>query len=275
MEDIKVFLPFQKKNEDQRIVEGIASDESFDSQEQIVKYDAIKKALPHYLGDVDPATGSFRFGNIREMHQASAVGKTLKAVLDDVSKKLHIVVKVVDDNAWKKVKEGVYAGFSIGGRALKVVGNEIHDLVLSEISLVDRPANPAAVFSLVKFDQTGLNKKEVKKCSCCAEPCSCAEEYSEGEQIHVAQRILSLASELCYMYYSYQRDNKDTTQVEAAIRTLREMAVKELQDQPEIDEMVEMLDKVVGKKDISKTVIPGYQESWVGGYFKNQAAILK
>ena len=58
-----------------------------------------------------------------------------------------IVVHVVDPIAVAKVKNQVYRGFSIGGRVTqREAGNSkvITGLVLNEISLVDRPANPEA-----------------------------------------------------------------------------------------------------------------------------------
>ena len=117
MNDINFFIPFGKSDKDERIVEGVATSEALDSQGEIIKYDAIKDALPNYLGDFDDATGRYKFGNIREMHQHSAVGKTIGTKLDDTKKQLTIAAKVIDDNAWKKVKEGVYAGFSIAAVA--------------------------------------------------------------------------------------------------------------------------------------------------------------
>jgi Caudovirus prohead serine protease len=88
-----------------------------------------------------------KFANIREMHQLSAVGVAKEAAVDD--KGLYVGAKVVDDQAWQKVVEGVYKGYSIGGRVTQrdpVDAKTITGLVLNEISLVDRPANPEAVF---------------------------------------------------------------------------------------------------------------------------------
>lgn len=45
-------------------------------------------------------------GNIREMHQLSAVGTADEASIDD--RGLYIGAKVVDDVAWGKVTSGVY-----------------------------------------------------------------------------------------------------------------------------------------------------------------------
>jgi hypothetical protein len=61
----------------------------------------------------------------------------------------------VDAEAWEKVTEGVYKGFSIGGRATKrddLNKSIITGLKLTEISLVDRPANPEATFDVFKAD---------------------------------------------------------------------------------------------------------------------------
>src|SRR3990167_11221626 len=153
MNDFRRFIEFTKKDEDQRIVEGYASTEALDSQGEIVEKDAITRALDGYLGMWDEEKKRWKYAGIREMHQLSAVGKTMKAKVDD--KGLYIEGKVIDKEAWEKVKEGVYAGFSIGGKIVKQVGNRIKDLKLSEISLVDRPANPEAVFLMVKVDKSG------------------------------------------------------------------------------------------------------------------------
>lgn len=153
MSDIKLYGAFTKKDNNKRLVGGYISTETVDSQGEIVEKDAVAKALPNYLGEYDEKSGKYRYGNIREMHQMSAVGKTIHTKVDD--KGIYVEGKVVDDNAWKKVKEGVYAGFSIGGRVLEQVKNRIKALRLTEISLVDRPANPDAVFAMVKIDKKG------------------------------------------------------------------------------------------------------------------------
>jgi predicted phage tail protein len=61
-----------------------------------------------------------------------------------------IGAKVVDDKAWAKVKEGVYKGFSVGGKKTSQKGTTITGMRLSEISLVDRPANPDAKIEIWK-----------------------------------------------------------------------------------------------------------------------------
>jgi hypothetical protein len=92
-----------------------------------------------------------RFANIREMHRPSAVGVAKEAIIDD--RGLYLAAKIVDDEAWGKVIEGVYKGFSIGGRVTArdpADRGVITGLALTEISVVDRPANPEAVFDCWK-----------------------------------------------------------------------------------------------------------------------------
>ena len=138
---MQIFLPLEKFEAEQRMVYGYASTEARDSQGEIVTRAAIEAALPAYM----------EFANIREMHQLSAVGVVKSADLDD--KGLRLGAKVVDDDAWAKVKEGVYKGLSIGGRVTQrdtLDKSVITGVVLHEISLVDRPANPEALIEAYK-----------------------------------------------------------------------------------------------------------------------------
>ena len=232
MNDTNIFIPFEKRNDEERMVYGYASTESVDSQGEIVEKEAILRALPDYM----------KFANIREMHQPSAVGKTQTADMDDNG--LFISVKVVDDNAWAKVKEGVYNGFSIGGRANTRVGNRIKDLTLSEISLVDRPANQQSVFTMVKFD--GLSKSDSQ------EPTDgrimiseiSDEEMMEMEtrhgkvadflenQVSIAEvsQVIEMVHYLIYMIVDRIYAGKDTSDLEAATEKLKSAASKILGD---------------------------------------------
>ena len=123
-------------------VHGVASSEVVDEQGEIVRADAMRAAIPDYM----------RFPALREMHQLSAAGTTLEAEVGDDGA-TRVVAHVVDPIAVAKVKNQVYRGFSIGGRVTqREAGNPkaITGLVLNEISLVDRPANPEAIFDCWK-----------------------------------------------------------------------------------------------------------------------------
>jgi Caudovirus prohead serine protease len=140
-----LFASFQKvaDSDDGGItIEGVASTEDRDAAGEIVLASAIKSALPEYR----------KFPTIREMHALSAAGTALEVDVDDdgITK---IVARVVDEAAIKKVRAGVYRGFSIGGKILARDSDDktiITKLRLDEISLVDRPSNPEAVFDVWK-----------------------------------------------------------------------------------------------------------------------------
>ncbi len=141
---MKLYATITKIDYDQHMVFGYASTEALDSQGEIVKREALEAALPDYM----------RFANIREMHQPSAVGVATEAEFDE--RGLFLAAKIVDPTAWDKVTAGVYKGFSIGGSVMARDQTEKHVITgvrLSEISLVDRPANPEAVFTMFKADE--------------------------------------------------------------------------------------------------------------------------
>jgi HK97 family phage prohead protease len=138
---MRFYWPIAKVDAEQRMVWGYASTEALDEQGEIVKREALEAALADYM----------RFANIREMHRPSAVGVAKEATIDD--RGLYLAAKIVDDEAWEKVVQGVYKGFSIGGRVMTrdpADPSVITGLALTEISVVDRPANPEAVFDCWK-----------------------------------------------------------------------------------------------------------------------------
>lgn len=149
-------------NEDQQIVEGIVTDDLVDVDGHVIDQNGFRSALVDYL----------QWGNIRDQH-GLPVGKVLE--ITDWNK---FVVQIVDDAVWKKIKAGLYKGFSIG---IRVLGYEVEDvskytndsyrgvppliveaikaggliiritkMVLAEVSIVDRPANPRALITATK-----------------------------------------------------------------------------------------------------------------------------
>ena len=127
------------------IVEGIASAEVQDSQGEVVTADAMKAAIPDYM----------QFGCVREMHSAEKAAGTAISIATGDDGVTKFSAHVVDPVAVLKCNTGVYKGFSIGGRVTKrddLNKSRITGLRLTEISLVDRPANPEARFECFKAD---------------------------------------------------------------------------------------------------------------------------
>jgi phage head maturation protease len=123
---------------------GYASADTEDSDGETITADAMKAALPDYL----------KWGAVREMHQAKAAGTAIEAEVQDDGK-TWFGAHIVDSEAVKKVKANVYKGFSIGGKVTErdeLNKSVIKGLKLIEVSLVDRPANPDAVFTMYKAE---------------------------------------------------------------------------------------------------------------------------
>lgn len=121
---------------------GYASTGDQDSDGETVTPEAMKAALPDYM----------KFGAVREMHQSTAAGTAIEAEVQDTGK-TWFGAHIVDPVAVKKVQTGVYKGFSIGGKVTErdtADRKVIKGLNLIEVSLVDRPANPNAVFTMYK-----------------------------------------------------------------------------------------------------------------------------
>jgi hypothetical protein len=137
------------------IVTGIATDSSLDVDEQICDTEWLKTAMPEW----------FRWGNIREQHSNIAAGVATE--YENKDNKHWITARVVDPASVKKVESGVLKGFSIGIRAPRVVrdekaaGGRIVDGQIVEVSLVDRPANPACTLSLAKTVDGSLQQVEL------------------------------------------------------------------------------------------------------------------
>jgi hypothetical protein len=147
--DIAAFyIPFTAKGDDsERVVEGYVSSPAVDCDEQIVDQEWLKSELPEWM---------LRYGNIREQHNPQrAVGRA-QAVDVQTQPGPYLSARIVDDDAWRKVQAGVYNGFSVGIKAPRIVhdgtakNGRIVGGKLIEISIVDRPANEAAKFVVLK-----------------------------------------------------------------------------------------------------------------------------
>ncbi len=169
-DNVRLSMPFGKVDTEKRIVSGFASLDNVDKQFDIVTTEASMSAFAKFRG------------NIREMHQPSAVGKMIsfkeEKYFDPESKKFYKGIYVSTyiskgaADAWEKVLDGTYTGFSIGGRMNKWddAYNEeldksiriIKDYDLVELSLVDSPANQfASIMSVEKVDGVSTIKGDI------------------------------------------------------------------------------------------------------------------
>jgi hypothetical protein len=160
-DSVRLSMPIGKVDVERRMVSGFATLDNVDRQNDIVTTESSINAFKNFRG------------NLREMHQPSAVGKIVSfkedKYFDPSTKKFYSGVYVSAyvskgaQNAWEKVLDGTYTGFSIGGNIkewddaydekIDKTIRVIKTYELSELSLVDNPANQFAnIVSIEKIN---------------------------------------------------------------------------------------------------------------------------
>jgi hypothetical protein len=165
MDDMKLFVPMTKIDAGKRLVYGVVTAEAPDVAGEVCDYVSTKPYYQKWSKGFASATAGKSLGNLRAMHGNVAAGKLVDIDFNDAAKRIEICGKVVDDAEWQKVEEGVYTGFSHGGRYLKRWPDPEAPALTRytaeplEISLVDHPCLPEATFTVVKADgSTELRK---------------------------------------------------------------------------------------------------------------------
>ena len=157
-DQFNLFIPLRKADAAQRLIYGSATAELPDRAGEICDYASTKPFYEQWSADFAKASGGKSFGNLRSMHGKVAAGKISAISFNDTEKRIEIAAKIVDDEEWRKIEEGVYTGFSQGGAYVKRWADPDHPEFTrytaspSEISLVDLPCLPEASFELVKAD---------------------------------------------------------------------------------------------------------------------------
>lgn len=163
---VRMSMPFAKVDQAKRTVSGFATLDNLDTQKDIVLSDASVRAF------------SRARGNIREMHQPLAVGRMVdfveKEYYDNEDNKvyrgIYVTARVSEgaEDTWKKCLDGTLSGFSIGGEINKASNGFskeagmnvrfIEDYDLTELSLVDNPANQKANFDSIQKSVLSFTK---------------------------------------------------------------------------------------------------------------------
>jgi hypothetical protein len=140
----------EKQTDGTLLVYGKVSDDAIDNDGQICDAKWLKTAVPEWYRTA---------GNIREQHSSLAAGKAVS--YEEKPDGHYITALVVDPTSVAKVEARVLQGFSIGIKRPRVVadakarGGRVVDGRIVEVSLVDRPANPACTLSIAKSDAAG------------------------------------------------------------------------------------------------------------------------
>jgi hypothetical protein len=163
---LQLFALLTKIDETKREVSGLATAEIVDKEGELFDYESSKPYFKAWTDEMAKATDGKSLGNVREMHQPSAVGKLTGIAFDDELKQISVTARIVDDLAWQKCIQGVYTGFSIGGAYVKVWRDgefTRYTANPAEISVVDNPCNPGSHFTAVKLDGTIEVRKFAEK----------------------------------------------------------------------------------------------------------------
>ena len=160
---IKLSMPIAKVDKEKRMVSGFATLDNVDKQSDIVPTDVSIKAFERFRG------------NLREMHMPIAVGRVMSFKADKFYNKeedkfyngvyVDAYISKGAQDTWEKVLDGTLSGFSIGGsikdsedqynpqmdKTIRV----IKDYDLSELSLVDNPANQFANILSIQKKEDG------------------------------------------------------------------------------------------------------------------------
>lgn len=156
--DLQLFIPITKVDVAKRLVYGTIAEEVPDRSGEIMDYETARPEFESWSAEIAKASSGKSVGNLRAMHGSIAAGRLDRILFDDDSRRISTVAKVVDDAEWKKVLEGVYTGFSMGGRYKKRWRDSSNPELTRytpepmEVSLVDNPCIPSATFEVVKDD---------------------------------------------------------------------------------------------------------------------------
>lgn len=128
-------------------------DETPDRSRMVLDYASSKPQFEAWSDSMRKASGGKNLGNVRVQHGLEVAGLVEAIDFNDAAKSIDFMIKVTNDDVWNDIEQGVYTGISQGGRYVR----RWNDGALTrytagpeELSLVDRPCNPSATFSMVK-----------------------------------------------------------------------------------------------------------------------------
>ncbi len=141
------YAPLNRIDANKREIEGVLSDEQVDTYGTVFDYDAMKRAVQRWPG------------NLREQHDMhKAVGRRVSVRFDDDHRQVILRARISEGapDTWAKLLDGTLTGYSIGVSRYapptsRTVGNQAvpcyTDFDLGEASVVDAPSNPGAAQS--------------------------------------------------------------------------------------------------------------------------------
>lgn len=142
--EFNIEIPIVRIDEERREVWGAASTEEVGrSDGMVLKFEASQAAAQRWGG------------NVREMHQPKAVGRSVRVVEDEENRRIYVGARISRgaEDTWQKVLDGTLAYYSVKGpihkmttEVRRVNGADkavpvVTDYDWSELSLVDNPGD--------------------------------------------------------------------------------------------------------------------------------------
>lgn len=155
MTQFQKFMQLTKVDVAKRHIIGVFTAEQVDKSGEVADYPSTKKAIQDWSLEINKASKGKSKGNIRKMHNKEACGKVISIDFDDANKVISGCVEV-DEKTIDEAEKGILNGFSIGGAYVKkwecpvFKGAMRFTPVIAEISVVDNPCVPDAIFDAIK-----------------------------------------------------------------------------------------------------------------------------
>ena len=140
--------------------EAVAGSERPDRANEVLDYAKSKKHFVRWTETFKARTQGKSLGNIRVQHGLEVAGVVKRFTFDDKGKRFLIRGKIVNPAVKAMVEEGCFTGISVGGSYGETWPDPAdprltrYEAIPSEISIVDDPCNPEAVFTLLGADGT-------------------------------------------------------------------------------------------------------------------------
>lgn len=166
VDNLQLFVRLLKVDEAKKTVSGVIANEAVDHAGEVFDYNTSKDYFAKWSEGLRKATNGQSVGNVRAMHGNVCAGKLTEITFDDVNKSISVVAEIVDPVEFEKVMKGCYTGYSIGGSYVRkwddtAIGKKRYTANPNEVSLVDLPCNPEAVFKIAHADGSEEMRKYV------------------------------------------------------------------------------------------------------------------
>lgn len=157
MEQANIFLRLAKVDPIQGIVTGVLTSSDVDADKERLDYFGSKPYIQAWSDTQLKNSGGKSFGNVRVQHDPKKIAGALTSIdFDDDNQLVRATAQIADPVTLNLLRIGALTGFSIGGsyvsRKPQLDGTVLYIANPCEVSIVDRPCNPDAVFQSVKSD---------------------------------------------------------------------------------------------------------------------------